>query len=820
MRLQAQKVTTFISNSSQLWHKVRIKAVDRSLRKVNTIYNKIWRRGSKKPEDFLYSALSSHQRNDAEHAICTLEAGLKNYPGAERLLENYLRICCEQEQFARVTDFINPTNKQLCQTLAGLHISSDREKHAIIWLTEKIINKNFDDVVSLWRLADLLEYAGEKATVNRIYQRLSKRVTNNPEDYLYAGLSEMRLDNVEDGFKKFELGLTAYPEAESIRSAFKQCCYIRFDFDRYLQLKSILNNEEVGKSISALNFYRSAFKYLPPEAFLLKFKDIELKCSTHDYHVLKEEFLEHLREHRVTIESAKLSIFFSRYLDLDVEFSENIFLVLYSLNWGSDDKAEKYLLTLVHKLTLPIAPHHTSELEEIVRKFAIDAQALAQKPMDMTEPISDLGKHWYPWQSLFCLVQPRLYRHAMSAFEMLAFRLWPRLDYIAPHIQHPLASREITNRKIRIGFTVLDSMPMMSGFMELLDKNIFETVFLRPGPIGESRTASDWVARAGTTVEYSDTDAYSAINTIANQELDILISGPSAPQLFFPLMARLAHLHMVLLEPNWPDGIKNSDYYISWQMAEPENYKDFYKTRVSLLQNPPYWIEKSSLGEISAISDETRNNIRQRLLGLGPQERFYICANTTPKVHPVMDEMLYKLLENDPVGYLVFLRGEHAISQALKARLEQKLGIYYKRVIFLNTLKRDDAHSLLLSADCCIDSYPIGGMSSSFDGLMLGAPIVTLPADIPFGRWTAAIYEYIGVSDLTARNIDEYISIAMRLAIDKDWRLKKSAEIREKSSRYIESRVSFDEFQHFIIQAWRRKQAGLPPENWVAGEWQ
>lgn len=45
------------------------------------------------------------------------------------------------------------------------------------------------------------------------------RISQQPEDYLYAGLSEMRLDNVEDGFKKLELGLTAYPEAESMRSA-------------------------------------------------------------------------------------------------------------------------------------------------------------------------------------------------------------------------------------------------------------------------------------------------------------------------------------------------------------------------------------------------------------------------------------------------------------------------------------------------------------------------------------------------------------------------------------------------------------------------
>ncbi len=361
---------------------------------------------------------------------------------------------------------------------------------------------------------------------------------------------------------------------------------------------------------------------------------------------------------------------------------------------------------------------------------------------------------------------------------------------------------------------------MMSGFIERLDRTIFETVYLRPGKAGESRTAKDWACRAGKIVEYSDADAYSAINTIADQELDILISGPSGAQIFFPLMARLAHLQMVLLEPNWPDGLKNNDYYISWQMAEPENYKDFYKTSVSLLRTPPYWIERTSLGQTSAISGEGDNTIRQRLLHLRPQDRFYLCANTHPKIHPVMDEVFRKLLEMDPAGSLVFLRGEHAMALPLKARFKKTLGRYNDKIIFLNTLSRDDAHSLLLAADCCLDSYPICGMSSSFDGFMLGVPIVTLPTDIPFGRWTAAIYEYIGVSGLTARNIDEYVSIAVKLATDKDWRLEKSAEIREKSSRYVESKASFDEFQHFIIQAWRRKQAGLPPGNWVTGEWQ
>lgn len=834
---RARNFTAFISNSSnELLTYVRTKAADRIPRKLNNIYSKIRKVDFRGSEYFLRSARHHIGTNELEKGTRALEIGLKKYPSAEALLELYLHICCERGQFLRILDFIGGPSKKvykhkkIYKTLSGLRVSDqnaslpatgEEKKHALVWLAEKFISKNFDDPTAFWRLADLLEYQKEGSTAKKLYLRLSERPVITYIDYYYAGMSEMRLHNTDRGFEKLEIGLAAYPDAECISSVLEYYCYVHFDLTHYLKLRGDASNEQSSKNALELSFYRNAFRQTSPDTFILKFHHLESNCHSEAFHVLKEEFLANLRDTEVNFEKAKLLVFLCRYLDIDDDFSQKLFDILYSLDWNKNKNSvsSKHLLMVLRKLTLPIAVRHTHELEEAARKFVTDAQTLAEKSIRLDEPISDMGNYWYTWQSLFCLVQPRVYRHAMAAFERLALGLWPRLDYTAPHIHHPPSLRRST-RKIRVGFTVLDAMPMMSGFMELMDRDIFETVYLRPGGAGESRTASDWVARSGTTVEYSDTDVYSAINTIASQELDILISGPSAPQVFFPVMARLAHLQMVLLEPNWPDGTKNSDYYISWQMAEPGNYKDFYKTSVSLMQHPPYWIEASSLGKGSAVSDDTGDTIRQRLLGLRPDDRFYICANTAPKIHLEMDEILYKLLETDANSYLVLLRAEHAMSFPLKARLQERLGRYYKRVIFLNTLKRDDAHSLLLSADCCIDSYPIGGMSSSFDGLMLGVPIVTLPADIPFGRWTAAIYEYIGVSDLTARDIDDYIRIAMRLAIDKDWRLQKSAEIREKSSRYIESKVSFDEFQHFIVEAWRRKQAGLPPENWVAGKWQ
>ncbi|WP_170936986.1 hypothetical protein [Rhodomicrobium sp. R_RK_3] len=817
---------SLLKSTSQFWAERKRKALEGVLRGPNLRYNK-WLRW-KQAERISQLALAHHRCNELEQALSTLEAGLDEHPDSQRLLADYLRICCDREQLARVLDFIDPAKTQLRETLAAIRILTappDRNerhlKNAPVRLTAETVDRNFaGDVVKLWRLADLMEHAGKVDISSQIHRQLSRRAPVDLDDYVYGGVSDIRLGQVESGFKKLSLGLAAFPESEHLKSVLKDCCYAQLAFDHYLSVTGIMRETEPDKPDFVLDFYRNALRLNKPEAFMVKFKDAEINCGGAAFPVLQDEFLAALRDSSPSLEQAKRWIFLSRLLGLEAQFTAKLFLLLYSLDWGQQDQSAKYLLTLIYKLTLVLAPHHEFDPDHAVSQFANDAQAFARQPMSMSEPIADFGPYWAIWTSLLFIVQPRRHGQTMAAFEQLAFKLWPRLDYTAPHIRRRISLRRIARSKIRVGFTVLDSMPMMSGLMDRLDKRRFETVFLRAGPSGQSPTANEWIARSGKTVEYSDRDAYAAIATIAKQKLDMLISGPCVPQIFFPLMARLAHLHMVLLEPNWPDGIKNSDYYISWQLAEPENYRDFYKTPVSLLQRPPYWIEKTPLRDPSASAGEAGRDIRRRLLGLTPDERVYVCANTTPKIHPQMDEILLKLLETDPGGRLVFLRGDQSPAQLLKARLREKLGRHYERVIFVNSLEKDDAHALLLAADCCIDSFPICGMSSSFDGIMLGVPIVTLPADIPFGRWTAAIYQYLGITGLTAGGADDYIAIAVKLATDKDWRRAKSAELTEKASLYIENQAGFDEFQHFLLQAWRRKQAGLPPTSWVAGEWQ
>jgi len=59
----------------------------------------------------------------------------------------------------------------------------------------------------------------------------------------------------------------------------------------------------------------------------------------------------------------------------------------------------------------------------------------------------------------------------------------------------------------------------------------------------------------------------------------------------------------------------------------------------------------------------------------------------------------------------------------------------------------------------------------------------------------------------------------LRLASDPAWRNEKAAELRKKSSRYVESSDSGKEFERFLMEAWHRRIQGLAPANWIGGKW-
>ncbi|KTD51964.1 hypothetical protein Lqui_0808 [Legionella quinlivanii] len=670
-----------------------------------------------------------------------------------------------------------------------------------------------ESLIRLWQFAE----QNRSGKAEKIYQRLSRLERTNLTNYTLSALATLRLKNAEGACEIFEQGMRIYPEDNWLRIYYLQTCAHHNYVQRYFRFMQLISGAELTNT-SAADFYKEVINAGIPLSFLINYHTIKQACTPDEFKSLQQYFISHISKNHFDFQTAKSAIYLGKHLDIETEFFQNMYeTACKSFHSKKDSQKILHNLKVIASLSLPFIPS-----EEAITEFIESCKQLASESITLNSPSKDLLFEWGSWQCIFTSPDAgaRQYHHAMRALERFSFSTWPELNYTASHVVGQPPTSRNPAKKIRIGFIVYDFMPMMSGLLRRLDKNLFETVYLRPGNESNSNIAKGWLASTDNIVEFPADDTKPAIKIIAAQKLDIIVSGPSTLSMFFPLMARLAHLQMILLEPNWTNGLTNSDYYISWRPAEPVKPDEFYQTAVSYLEHPPYWIERPAHTASTTLSETERDEIRKRLLNCGPEQHIYLCANTPPKVHPLMDEMFHDLLKADPDARIAILRSDIPSGTILKARLTKKLGQDINRCIFLTTLTKQDAHSLLMSVDCCLDSFPLCGMSSSFDAMMLGVPVVTLPFDIPFGKWTASIYNYIGVSGLVASNQREYIELAMRVAADKLWREQKIQEIKEKSSLYVESVTAFEELQNFLIKAWERKLAGLPHANWINGEWQ
>ncbi len=800
---------------------------------ADRIYEKLSSRPGSSADDALYAALSLERLNLPEKAAARLEAELSKFHYSAHLREHFIRICAASGQIERLASFadketggpdaIEPLFARFPDLAHQCKLIGFCIENGYVSLARSKLGRDADeggyDSSALWQISQHMEAKGFDSEVRTVYKILVGRPRSTSWDFYFAAAAALRLADVDLCISLLEAGLDCNPAASELRNFYLQICAGRLQHKRYAAFTKGLGLENMRGVHSISEFYAAAVESQAADSFILNFKELERTCSPDIFDDLKSVVLGALRTAPHSKEKARLLAFFSRYLDLDDEFAADLWRVIAdrtndNVEPGAPREKEQRIIEMLFLLTPPMIPAERGRSQKQVRQFIEACNSLALRPIELSEPIQDMSNNWTPWQYIFCSAEMQAYSSALAALEKIAVKTWPKLGFTAPHVseRHP----PVAGKRVRIGFIVHDSMPMMSGLLSGLDPQVYETVFLRPGKRGQSRAAQTWVARAERVVEYSDSDSYAAIDTIAAERLDIIVAGPSVAAVFFPMMARLAHLQMVLLEPNWTDGLTNADYYISWKPAEPEDTKRFYKSNVALLDHPPYFIERHTVQE---VSDQAKRELRARLLDRSDSDRIYLCANTPPKIHPHMDEMFRKLLESDPEATLVILRGEYPPTKTLKARLQQKLGKLADRIVFLPTLKQEDAHSLLLTADACLDSFPLCGMSSSFDAAMLGVPIVTLPTPIPFGKWTATIYEYIGMTGLTARDEDEYLQIALKLAKDRAWREQLGQELRHRAQRFVENTASVEAFSTFIAKSWQRHKEGSPPVDWIDGEW-
>jgi protein O-GlcNAc transferase len=157
--------------------------------------------------------------------------------------------------------------------------------------------------------------------------------------------------------------------------------------------------------------------------------------------------------------------------------------------------------------------------------------------------------------------------------------------------------------------------------------------------------------------------------------------------------------------------------------------------------------------------------------------------------------------------FIQYQSGSH-VTELFKGRLERAftaLGMQAQDYcIFLPRLGPHQFLAAVGQSDVVLDSIGWTGCNSTLESLVFDLPIVTLMGSLMRGRHTAAILTMMSVAETIAQTVDDYVSIAIRLALDAEWRVAVRRRINENKYRIYRDRSSVAALGEFLNHVARK----------------
>lgn len=255
-----------------------------------------------------------------------------------------------------------------------------------------------------------------------------------------------------------------------------------------------------------------------------------------------------------------------------------------------------------------------------------------------------------------------------------------------------------------------------------------------------------------------DMSDQAAAQMIANDQLDMLIElGGSTHMNKLNVMAfKPAPLSASWLGYPHSAGLETIDHLILDPYVAP--------ARPELLIEEPLLMPKSwiAMGELAFPE-------RPITEGTPQQRNGYLTFGTANNPYKYSREMVRtwaRITASVPDARFLFIRPEGG-APSFRANMEALFaaeGVSADRVRFIDI--RGAHMPFYNEMDISLDTFPQTGGTTTCECLWMGVPVVTLVGDAMFERLSYSILTNAGLGDLCARNPEEYVQIALKLAAD------------------------------------------------------
>jgi protein O-GlcNAc transferase len=334
---------------------------------------------------------------------------------------------------------------------------------------------------------------------------------------------------------------------------------------------------------------------------------------------------------------------------------------------------------------------------------------------------------------------------------------------------------------------------LMRGLIAKLSRESFAVTVLSVGNHDDG--LARWIREHADEYVQLPSNLAVARRLIAQRKLDVLIYTDIGmePVTYSLACTRLAPVQCALWGHPVTTGIDTIDYFISSEDLETADSEQHYTEKLVRLKNPAIYYYRP----VPPSPLEGRGSF-----GLPEVGSLYGCPQSLFKFHPEFDDILGGILRGDPQGTLVLLEGKHRQwDDALRQRLASSIPDVAERIRFVP--QQDHRRFLNLNAvvDVLLDPIHFGGGNTSYEGLALGVPIVTMPSSLLRGRITYMLFRQLGVLDCVVSSPEEYVERAVRLGTDVDYRVAIADKIKAANEVLFENAAGVRELEEFLLQA-------------------
>ena len=247
-------------------------------------------------------------------------------------------------------------------------------------------------------------------------------------------------------------------------------------------------------------------------------------------------------------------------------------------------------------------------------------------------------------------------------------------------------------------------------------------------------------------------------------------------------------------------GFPTIDCFISSDLMEPAGAAAHYSEQLIRLPNLSIYYEPS---------DVAAHAIDRTQLGLRAGAVVFWCCQSLPKYLPQFDEVFARIAAEVPGCQFTFIEfaGGRGVTEMFRERLDrafQAVGLKAAdHCVFLPRLAADRFVAAIGQCDIVLDSIGWSGCNSILESLVHNLPIVTLAGDVMRARHTAAILEMMGILEMTAQTLDDYVSIAASLGRHAEKRAEFSARIADRKRLVYRDRDCIEALEAFLESAVR-----------------